>query len=369
MNFVFRTDASVQIGTGHVMRCLTLADELKRLGHVCTFVCREFQGHLGDLITSKGHNLTLLPVDNYDEPSRGHKLADSYADWFGVSWQQDSNQTKAAISSLEPDWLVVDHYGLDSKWELDLAKSVGNIMVIDDLANRSHHCALLLDQNLGRKASDYDELLPITCKRLIGPEFALLRPEFVQFRERSLKRRQYPQLKRVLISLGGVDQTNVTGEILDALAASKLPVTTELDIILGAEAPYLSEIRQQAAGLPFNATVSVSVKDMAERMCLADLSIGAAGGTSWERCCLGLPAVLVVLAENQLAGATALDTSGAAIKINGREKLRTILPSVLAVVFESGRLERMSEMAADITDGNGTLRAIQAMSEEGRRVQ
>ena len=136
---------------------------------------------------------------------------------------------------------------------------------------------------------------------------------------------------------------------------------------MGAAAPYLDEVREQADRLPYRATVSLNVIDMAERMCLADLSIGAAGGTSWERCCLGLPAVLVVLAENQVAGATALEASGAATKIDEAGRLGTIMPLVLSALSEPDRLERMSEAAAGITDGNGVFRAIQAMRAAGRR--
>lgn len=361
----FRADASVQIGTGHVMRCLTLADELTRQGHECRFVCREHEGHLGDLITSKGYGFTLLPAPSDNEVEANDRNSDNYARWLGVPWQEDARQTLDALTPWQPEWLVVDHYALDAEWERALANVVGSIMVIDDLANRCHECALLLDQNLGRVASDYDDLLPNDCHRLIGPGYALLRPEFANLREQSMNRRQQPALKRILISLGGVDRTNVTGQVLDAISESALPASTELDIIMGAAAPYLDGVRQQAARMPFRAMVSVGVTDMAERMCLADLSIGAAGGTSWERCCLGLPAVLVILAENQVAGAVALEASGAAIKIDNAGQLGTTLPAVLVALSEPDRLERMSDAAAGITDGDGVFRVLQAMGAAG----
>lgn len=367
MLVVFRADASIQIGTGHVMRCLTLADELTRQGHECEFVCREHEGHLGDLITSKGFGLTLLAMLKDNTPHPENNGWDNYALWLGVPWQEDARQTLETIAPLKPDWLVVDHYALDAKWERTFASVVSNIMVIDDLANRAHECVLLLDQNLGREALDYDGLLAAGCQRLIGPRYALLRPEFAERREQSLMRRQQPELKRLLISLGGVDRTNVTGQVLEALAESTLPASTELDIIMGATAPYLDEVRQQATRLPFKAMVSVNVKDMAERMCLADLSIGAAGGTSWERGCLGLPAVLMVLAANQIAGAKALEASGAVILIDDAEQVGAILPAVLASLSASVRLKRMSEAAADITNGNGVFGVVQAMSAVGRR--
>lgn len=367
MKIAFRADASVKIGTGHLMRCLTLADELVSQGHECRFVCREHKGHQGELITSKGYGLTLLPSRSGSDLDTAGSDADDYALWLGVSWQEDARQTLEPLTLWKPDWLVVDHYALDAQWERALTNAVSSIMVIDDLANRPHECELLLDQNLGRAASDYDDLLPDDCQRLIGPGYALLRPEFASLREQSLKRRQRPKLKRILISLGGVDRTNVTGQVLDALSQSALPVTTELDIIMGAAAPYLDEVRQQAIELPFKATVSVGVTDMAERMRLADLSIGAAGGTSWERSCLGLPAVLVILAENQIASAIALEESGAATKIDDAGQLRATLPSVIAALSDPGRLAQMSRAAAAITNGTGALKVVQAMSVADRR--
>ncbi|NRP60356.1 UDP-2,4-diacetamido-2,4,6-trideoxy-beta-L-altropyranose hydrolase [Marinobacterium sp. xm-d-564] len=362
MQIFFRTDASVQIGTGHVQRCLTLADALTRQGHECWFICREHPGHLGDLIVSKGHNLTLLPASS-DTPPQQHRIAsDDYARWLGVPWQVDANETLEAFSTLKPDWLVVDHYALDAQWERTLSSAVSKIMVIDDLANRPHECALLLDQNLGRVAEDYDGLLPLECLRLVGPRYALLRPEFAEFREQSLIRRKPPKLKRILISLGGVDCTNATGQVLTALAQSSLPVGTELDIIMGATAPYLKEVRRQAAQLQFTVRVSVDVQDMAKRMFLADLSIGAAGGTSWERSCLGLPAILVVLAENQVSGAEALETAGAARTICEPSLIGEMLPSIFTELSNSAYLMDMSNAAAFITDGNGVFKVVSIMS-------
>ena len=366
MKVAFRTDASIQIGTGHVMRCLTLANELRRQGNECWFVCREHPGNLGDLIASQGHGLMLLPAPANHSPEGKDTASDDYAFWLGVPWQEDARQTLDVISSLKPDWLVVDHYALDAQWERSLSSVVGDIMVIDDLANRPHACTLILDQNLGRVASDYDGLLPAVCQRLIGPGFALVRREFAVLRKRSLERRIDPELKRILISLGGIDRPNVTGQVLEALATSSLPASTELDIIMGAYAPYLGEVRQQAGQLPFKATVSVNIRDMAERMCVADLSIGAAGGTSWERGCLGLPAVLIVLAENQVAGAEALETAGAAISVGDTLSVVTKLSPILMALSNTSRLMKMSKAAANITDGHGACSVAHTMSSAGR---
>lgn len=362
MKVAFRADASVQIGTGHVMRCLTLADELALKGHQCRFICRNHQGHLGNLIINNGHELTLLPqstnVDQHITESKGSP----HSDWLGATWEQDAIQTLEILSSMSADWLVVDHYSLAAQWEREVAKEVGRIMVIDDLADRSHQCDILLDQNLGREASDYASLVPERCTRLIGPTYALLRPEFAAAREPSLRRRQQPELRRILISLGGVDRTNVTGRILQALAETVLPDDIKLDIVMGASAPYLEEVRKQAALLPVDATVNVSVSDMADRMSRADLSIGAAGSTSWERCCLGVPSIIVILAENQRLIGEALERHRCALLVREAD-IGSHLEGLMKQLINSGSLlGDLAGNAAKICDGLGSSRLVSTMT-------
>ena len=363
MLVVFRTDASILIGTGHVMRCLTLANELTRQGHECWFVCREHQGNLGDLIVNQGHGLTLLPAPLHHSSLEKDIAPHDYAIWLGVPWKEDARQSKDIISSLKPDWLVVDHYGLDAQWETSVSSVVGDIMVIDDLANRPHSCAVLLDQNLGRLSSDYDRLLPSECQRLIGPDFALLRPEFAEMRAKSLERRKRAKLSRILISLGGIDRTNVTGRVLSALAKSALPLSFDLHIVMGGGAPFLKEIRRQAAQLPFKTTVSVNVRNMAELMYQADLSIGSAGSTSWERCCMGLPAITIVLAENQSSIAKALADHSAGLLLNV-DRLEAELPELIDRYANNVCVRfSLTQSARQICDGSGSRRVASVLYE------
>ncbi|MBT2786010.1 MULTISPECIES: UDP-2,4-diacetamido-2,4,6-trideoxy-beta-L-altropyranose hydrolase [unclassified Halomonas] len=361
MKVAFRADASVQIGTGHVMRCLTLAEELRRQGHQCLFICRNHEGHLAGLITEKGFDLHLLQSPAQletlakDEPTLAH------SGWLGVPWETDAKQTLEVLARNNIDWLIVDHYALDSQWECQLAEAVGQIMVIDDLADREHECAVLLDQNLGRESADYEALIPSTCTKLIGPQFALLRPEFAELRPTSLERRRAPEFKRILISLGGVDRTNVTGEVLEVLSNSTLPTETELDIVMGRSAPHLEYVKKQALELPFQSTVSVSVNDIAARMCAADFSIGGAGSTSWERCCLGLPSIVVVLANNQRLIAAALEKAGCAEKssISGVDgRVRSVIQKLNA---QHSILMHMSDNAEKVCDGKGCLRVVSTL--------
>ena len=353
MLIVFRADASTEIGSGHVMRCLTLADALSQDGHQCQFVCREQEGHLGELIVSRGYSMSLLPSSTESVSCQASDDVTDYAGWLGVSWQEDANQTLDCFSLSKPDLLVIDNYALDFEWENRLSSAVKKIFVIDDLANRPHRCDFLLDQNLGRTTHDYDGLVPAGCTKLIGPRFAMLRPEFVKFRERSLARREAGEIKRILISLGGVDQGNVTGQVLEAIGYLAFEEDLELDIVMGASAPHTPKIRRQVNRLSCRATVSVNVDDMAERMSLADLSIGGVGSTSWERCSLGLPSLLFVLAENQAAAAQALVEARAAIVVDSICQMLCELKRLIQIEGGSGSLREMAKASSELVKGEG----------------
>lgn len=361
VKFVFRADASIKIGTGHVMRCLTLADELMRIGNQCLFVCRDHQGNLGDVIKNKGHGLTLLSSSKLFTSYPDVDAADEYSSWLGTHWQEDARQTLDAIKSFQADWLIVDHYSLDASWERQMLSNVRRMMVIDDLKNRKHVCSLLLDQNLGRVFWDYDGLVPADCLRLLGPSFAILRPDFSELRKQSLERREAPGLKQILISMGGVDRRNLTGAILDALAASPLPADAELNIIMGSNAPHIENVIQRAERLNYKTTISVDVTDMAFRMCHADFSIGAAGSTSWERCCMGLPSITVAIAENQLSIARSLSCVGACLLLE-TSRVKEDLPALIELYArDADERLRLARNASEICDGRGVERVVSAL--------
>ncbi|MFH0934731.1 MAG: UDP-2,4-diacetamido-2,4,6-trideoxy-beta-L-altropyranose hydrolase, partial [Pseudomonadota bacterium] len=295
-SILIRTDASLDIGTGHVMRCLTLAEALREQGASCRFVCRAHPGNLIDLIRQRGFVVHSLPSDPDWQP---RSTEPAHAAWLGADWQADAEQTKVSAGGTAIDWLIVDHYALDGRWESALRGHSGKIMVIDDLADRVHDCDLLLDQNLGRNAEDYAALVPGGCTLLVGAKYALLRPEFSAQREYSLARRSAPQLKHLLITMGGVDKDDVTGKVLDALRVCTLPADCRISVVMGPHAPWLAQVRERAANMPWPTMVLVNISDMARLMADSDLAIGAAGCTSWERCCLGLPSLMMVLADNQ----------------------------------------------------------------------
>ncbi|WP_254277479.1 UDP-2,4-diacetamido-2,4,6-trideoxy-beta-L-altropyranose hydrolase [Halomonas sp. 3H] len=370
----FRADASLEIGSGHVMRCLTLADALQALGARCHFLCREHLGHLCEVIEARGFAIHRLPLEGNGADSGAKKnleLEPAHAHWLGASWVQDAAACLPHLAELSPAWLVVDHYALDHRWEMavldGLSDSRPRLLVIDDLADRHHIADLLLDQNLGRQAEDYRGRVPETCRVLSGPRYALLRPEFREWREASLRRRaREPRLQRLLINLGGVDKDNVTGHVLEALSGCDLPADLQIRVVMGASAPWREAVTAQAGAMPWSTEVVTNVSDMARRMAEADLAIGAAGSTSWERCCLGLPTLMVVLADNQREIADALAAKGAALGLELAD-LGTSLPGQLARLDVSGALTAMSQQAADLVDGQGTAQVLAALQRAGNR--
>ena len=349
MKVLFRTDASIQIGTGHVMRCLTLADALAAKGAQCTFICRQHAGNLIEYIRNKGHAVNSLHMGTGADADLAH------SEWLGATQAQDAQACASTTATLQPDWLVVDHYALDARWESALAKHCGQVMVIDDLADRPHACQVLLDQTFGRNAKDYRPLVPDDCTLLCGSTYALLRPEFAALRPYSLQRRVQPKLKHLLVTLGGVDKDNVTAQVLNALRGCPLPADCEITVVMGATAPWLAAVQQQAQTMAWPTTVRVGVSNMAQLMADSDLAIGAAGATSWERCCLGLPSILVVLADNQASIAAALANAGAVVQLELPD-LPRLLAQIPAASGDPAALTSMSQAASKICNGEGAER-------------
>lgn len=280
MRICVRTDSSTALGGGHLMRCLALADRLRQNGAEVIFVCRDLPGQLSRLAVDRGFETSILP----GEPGQ-------------PDWRLDAEQTLAAMSGQTScDWLIVDHYGLDMRWERMLRSKVGRIMVIDDLADRPHDCELLLDQNLtDRPANRYDSLTPPHCRKLLGLKHTLLRQEFHDLRPKTSARDG--RIRRILVSFGGGD---ITGETEKALAAIRLAGCDDIavDVVIGGANRRRAEIEKQIQTISL-ARAHVQTTDMARLMVSADLALGGGGISTWERCMLGLPAMVIIQAENQ----------------------------------------------------------------------
>ena len=213
MNIAFRVDASLQIGTGHFVRCLTLADELSRFETAVRFVSRHMPSHFRDLLRDRGYEF----ADVGGVPASAATGAGDHAPWLGTTQAGDAAGTILALSDRAWDWLVVDHYALDAEWEGRLRPSVRGILIIDDIADRRHDCDILLDQNrFADMETRYAGKVPPHCQLLLGPRYALLRREFSRLRA-CLEPRS-GAVRRVLIFCGGVDAENVTETAVEALA-------------------------------------------------------------------------------------------------------------------------------------------------------
>lgn len=303
MQVFFRVDASLTAGLGHVMRCLTLAQELRKHGATVSFISREHPGNLCGLIEERGFSVSRLP-----EPATDMVFEDTpvHAAWLGTSWQEDARQTLVILDTTaeKPDWLVVDHYAIDQRWETAIAPSVARMMVIDDLADRPHACGLLLDQNL---VADFDARytgkVPATCTLLLGPKYALLQPDYAELHEADVA--PGGPIRRIFVFFGGADERNLTGRSLSAfLVLGKSDI--EVDVVISSGSPHASAIRRQIQGHR-NIHLHSNLHSLAPLMRQANLAIGAGGTTSWERLCLGLPALVVTLADNQLPIAAELN--------------------------------------------------------------
>ena len=353
---LFRCDASIQIGSGHVMRCLTLADELSRQGAESFFICRQHDGSLIEILQQRGYQVYTLPLEHGLVIESESKATLAHADWLASTQHRDAELSISIVKAIQPDWLIVDHYALDENWEKRLKPYCKKLMIIDDLADRKHDCDVLLDQNFGRDPQDYATYVNKDCKLLCGSNYALLRPEFAVWRSYSLERRQHNKLASILINLGGVDKDNMTTKILKALQNKSLPDSCSITIVMGSTSPWIEAVKQQAAVMQWRTVVKVGIDNMAELMANSDLAIGAAGSTSWERCCLGLPTIMLVLADNQQIIASALEAVGAArtFDINILEAEPLAFDQVIKSVVP--KMKEMSRATSKVNDGLGALR-------------
>jgi UDP-2,4-diacetamido-2,4,6-trideoxy-beta-L-altropyranose hydrolase len=350
------------MGTGHVMRCLTLGSALRGHGAEVSFICRLHDGHLCEVIESDGFQVARLnaPADGFRPGASNEHSA-----WLGASWQEDVEQSLTAIEKLgvPPDWLIVDHYAVDARWETGIRQHARCTMVIDDLADREHDCEILLDQNLWPEPGmRHSGKVPKHCRQLLGPAYALLRPQFAEARRRAKLRTA--SCNRILITYGGSDEHGYTLAALDAIA----PVCLErpdmaLDVVAGGSNPRIADLAHRCAGLP-NAKLHVNTTQMAALMEAADLGVGAAGSTMWERACLGLPSIVTPVAENQVGLARHMASIGAVVLVPALSSAGAELIQAVRMCLGDAILRRnLSRIGAGLVDGLGVERTVDALIE------
>lgn len=301
MNIVFRVDASYKIGSGHIFRCLVIADTLKREGCNVVFICRMLQGHLINLIRDRGFEVIVLGLKSSSIDHTNDR------DWLGVSQQTDAEETLKNLKDLVIDIVFVDHYSLDTIWETMMKPIARSIVVIDDLANRDHNCDYLIDQNFRyENLNCYDDLVPKSCKKLLGLQYAIMSPEYRNYRKIISKRSG--NISRVLIYFGGTDWQDMTSLALRVLSEEEFRFL-EVDIVVGSNYPSLKDLKKLITNRP-KTTLHQYLPNLANLMSVADLAIGAGGTTMLERISMGLPALVISLAENQLQACKSLQKEG-----------------------------------------------------------
>ena len=337
------------------MRCLTLADELRRHGAEVVFVCAELTGPLADRIIAAGHGLERIDPASAAPPP-------------GISWDSavmgaaaqrlDAQRTLAVLGGRQPNWVIVDHYRLDREWDAATRSGAARVAVIDDLANRPHDCDLLHDQTVGRDAAEYRPLVPEAAELLVGSHYALLRPEFEQARPQALERRgKGGPVRRILVSLGLTDVGGMTPDALEQTLAGAPDVA--IDVVLGSAAPSLHKVKDLVAEHP-RVALHVDSTQMASLMLSADLAIGAAGTSSWERCCLGLPTVTLVLAPNQGAIAEKLADAGAVHRPDA-PGADGVGDAVRRLLTDEAYRSAIADNALRVCDGGGTRRVAERL--------
>ncbi len=356
MKIVFRVDASPKIGAGHITRCLTLADSLSSEGAHCEFICSEHLYNLKELILARGFCYHSIPTSNAIDLAR---VRNSLS---GIAQLQDAEACISVVARLKPDWLVVDHYALDSLWERALSPYCRSILVIDDLADRPHDCRMLLDQSFGSSAARYAGLLPKDTKQLHGPRYALLKPAYAE-RRVNLHRRS-GSINRALVYFGGgLHSEYMTGLVLQVLSETEFK-HIEVDIVLSATSshgPLLEAEAKKRGGV----NVHIQLPDLSGLMAKADLAVGAGGATTWERCCMGLTSLIVSVADNQRAACEALATAGLIDYLGhvGSVDFASIRRAIHRLSSEYLSRREQAEACQELVDGKGTERVMKILFE------
>lgn len=284
------------------MRCLTLAKQLKRFGANVVFVCRDLKGNSIKYLQSEGFEVFTTSSINFNDAS---------LDLIKDNWRKDVEETIMLTKNIEIDCVVVDHYSLDRRWEEKMRNAANKILVIDDLANREHDCDYLLDQNYyPNMSSRYIDLVPEDCVLMLGPDYVLLRDEFIEAAK--ISRERTGEVENLLIFFGGTDPTGETLKTLKSIRRMD-SLFKNIDVVVGNTNPDKYEI-EMLCNVVNNTYFHCQINNMAELMMKADLSIGAGGSTTWERCLLGLPSIVIITAENQRELTDALNSKKVLMK-------------------------------------------------------
>ena len=353
LNVAFRVDASVHIGSGHVMRCLVLADALASNGHQVVFLARPQAGDLISFIKQRGHDVcSLSSLECPVQPVS----TDDYQGWLQVAELDDAAECVGLLKSI--DLVIVDHYGIGASWHKRVKETFGcKVIVIDDLV-RAHDGELIIDQTLQRRASAYNRK-NANALVLAGTQYALIAPAFSTYHQQSLTQKEPALLQppRVLLSMGGIDAPNATLQTLKAL--QELDTKPLVTVLLSPRAPNYENVKAFASQHSAWVTHIDFVNDMAALMAEHTLAIGAPGSTSWERACIGLPSIIIALAENQQTISRNLALAGAAKQVELSRIQTDLVPTYHELL---NQYDDMRAINLQLCDGQGVQRVVKAIN-------
>lgn len=357
---LFRADASITIGTGHVMRCLTLAAALRKSGCEIFFLCKDLKGNMAETIEKNGFQANLLPLSNNNQNTTHSTMSI----WSEADQTKDFDACRPFLQNFQPDMIIIDHYSLDKNWHKQARNYTKHIFVIDDLADRSHDCDFLLDQTYGVDENRYKDLVPMHCVNFIGSQFALLREEYSAGRKAVLEsRKQKNSIETILISFGGSDPDNISLLALNACEMLYPAKKFIIDLVLGPSNQNQVELKEFIDKSQLDVSLHINTNNMADLMMKADLALGAGGTTTWERCCLALPSIVVCLADNQRDTINALEKKGAIINAGNAAGLSAKkLSEMINELFQNpSRINVMQQISSEICDGTGAEKIVSSL--------
>ena len=357
MRVLFRVDASRSIGFGHLYRCLALANALRKSGDTCVFACQSLDGDGISRIENDGFDIaklsSMLQSGNHDFVF-GDRLS-----WPSGVLEKDCMAVAKTLKLWQFDWLVIDHYGIDVEWQKMVPQGV-KVMVLEDTPLRKHDCQILLDQSHGRSRQTYADLVSDQTKCLMGTQYALIRDEFFVSRAHRNSLTAPNKIRRLFVNFGAADQFQVTPEVVAALLENETLKNTELVVVSGKHSNSLPALQEMQIRHGKRIHLVVEPLKMASLMCGCDAAVGAGGVSAVERCVIGLPSIIIPLADNQRQMAEGLCAAGAAIlcELDFQKEIGPHINLAITELCQIGKIAKLQKQALEVCDGFGVQRVV-----------
>jgi len=349
MKIFIRVDASRVIGTGHLNRCLNLADALRLKGCQTLFAINNASLDLQKEITKRGHEIV----------SFGNDFSTITNTLILENIEQqllDAKDCSKLLEKYQPDLLIVDHYNLDYNWERMLKPLTKSILVIDDLANRKHECSFLLDQTPVRTSRDYTNLVEFNTLLLIGPEYTILHPDFAIYRNKKIK--NPVSSKNILVGMGGLDSNNLIPKIVTFLEQKPELAQYEINVVISSMATQIRLLEKIIKSSSLRIHLNIEAQNFVQLLATSEFAICAGGLMSLELACLGVPAIILPLNEIQSKVSSKLSEEvDFFIASDWANNFESTLSACMDSLLQIPNLNKARRIHTKI-DGLGTMRLV-----------